>query len=117
MSNNLSDLELNRLCATAMGWHTGRPANKVVAYAVSKCAIISGNDKGGESVYDPLHDDAQCMQLVKKFPLDIECLTGHIYRVTYGPAGKPGSESSDLNRAIVECVARMQLAKTNSVES
>lgn len=107
----MTDLEMTRLCALSMGWYTGKPANKVVAYEVSDSAIIAANDKGGESVYDPLHDDAQAMALVKKFSLDIE------YRWTAkGP--KPyvrgtvdGWETTghfDLNRAICEVVAKMQ---------
>jgi hypothetical protein len=59
-------------------------------------------------MFDPLHDDEQAMALVKKFGLTI-----------YGPrkdidwrVGTPSidtTESPDLNRAIVECVAGIVL--------
>lgn len=121
----MTDEELNRKCAERMGWHTGRLASKVVAYDVSKCAIIAGNDEGGESVYDPLHNDAQCFALVERFGLQIEA--GDTCSIAEGGDwlvwrpnpnrwvrdGKPDGRNDlvadrDIKRAIVECVAGMK---------
>lgn len=104
----MSDLELNTLAAQAMGWHTGRPASKVVAYPVSECAIIAGNEQGGESVYDPLHDDAQAMALVKRFRKEFEL--GGLLRHVFMEWAELGPD--DLNRAIVQCVAHLHQSKT-----
>jgi len=66
-------------------------------------------------VYDPLHDDAQAMALVKKFQLEVRynnrrTIDPWIASPSYRP--EPTAFSSDLNRAIVECVAKMQAART-----
>lgn len=91
----MTDLEITKLCAEAMGW-TGR------------IAVHEYGDHFG--VFMPLHDDAQAMALVKKFGLTL-----------YGPrrdsdwrVGTPATtaiENKDLNRAICECVAKMEKAK------
>ena len=59
---------------------------------------------------DPLHDDAQAMALVKKFRLTIgHC--GSLYVVEWWGSGTESpevwAENNDLNRAIVECVAKI----------
>ena len=108
----MTDLEITRHCAEAMGWHTGRLASKVVAYSVRDCAIIAGNDHGGESVYDPLHDDAQAMALVKKFKPMIDTYFDGTWVVGSGWHGAVQIENTDLNRAICECVAKLQAAKS-----
>ena len=96
----MTDLELTRLCAEAMfdrlEWEQ-RLFN-----------------------YDPLHDDAQAMALVKKFRLLIELnpnILGRQVRVSGSeiasdipPFDKCNYETA-LNRAICECVAKMQAAK------
>ncbi len=113
----MTDSEINRLCAVAMGWHTGPLASKVVPYKVNDCAIIAGNDRGGESVYDPLHDDAQCFALVKKFRLRIAPMilctskgNSKTWMAEYcTDSALYGYESgADLNRAICECVANCE---------
>ena len=60
--------------------------------------------------YNPLHDDAQAMSLVRKFQLSVYWIPDseggwsaawdfdfHVY-----------ADNSDINRAICECVAKMQ---------
>lgn len=115
----MTDLEMTKLCAEAMGWHTAGLASKVVSYAVSEHAIIAGNDRGGESVYDPLTDDAQAMQLVERFDISLHRSSFDVWhcriydkRPFTAPLGL--GEADDLNRAIVECVANMQVALTQS---
>ena len=91
----MTDLEITRLCAEAMGYHymndTGTPA-----------MILTQ-----EGLYRPLHDDAQAMALVKKFNL-------HIGKWDSGWACEyrgQVSTNADLNRAICECVAKLQATR------
>lgn len=91
------DLEIIKRCAEKMGY-------------------ITAPDRGGNFVlvnslgYDPLHDDAQAMALVKKFRLGIYfsadddewgCYKFHEY------GNDPDVSSKDLNRAICECVTKL----------
>ena len=104
----MTDLEITRLCAEAMhedkwGEHKGR-----IAYP--DYSAVDVNETGPTMhTYDPLHDDAQAMALVKKMGLHIEPEDQHW---TVAPAESDAwSESVDLNRAICKCVAKMQAAK------
>ena len=102
----MTDFEITKLCAASCG---------------SPCRIIFDtvhilHPLDGWIDYRPLHDDAQAMALVKKFRLDITNFFGadddfHEWRVRGTIAGWEISGSKDLNRAICECVAKMQLAK------
>lgn len=86
----MTDLEMIKKCAEKMG-----VADEVFDDKFSR-----------KPNYDPLHDDAQAMALVKKFRITISnqygdkwaCFQGHYSCWTVNP---------DLNRAIVECVAKM----------
>jgi hypothetical protein len=85
----MTDLEMTKLCAEAMG--------------VDEVEVGSGRS------YWPLTEDAQAMALVKKFMLN------HLFR--YRDNSGEFLEAvryTDLNRAIVECVAKMQSAATES---
>ena len=94
----MTDLEMTRLCAKAIGWSDIGPEY---------------NSAGHNLTYDPFHDDAQAMALVKKFNLWIRCDRGswsvcnadnelEIY-------DRRGSWfRNDLNRAIVEWAAAWQ---------
>ncbi len=95
----MTDLEITRLCAEAMG-----------LMGESGYALIGRMDN---HPYDPLHDDAQAMGLVKKFGLRIEHSSpSAIWTVqAEGPLTLPRFNAEDLNRAVCECVARMQAAK------
>lgn len=61
--------------------------------------------------YDPLHDDAQAMALVKRFGLgfDRNIILGewHVIMVDERSVVKNQGADADLNRAIVYCVAKM----------
>lgn len=105
----MTDLEMTKLCAVAMGWQV---YNRLVE---SKLWVIAPDTppEMGEA-YDPLHDDAQAMALVKKFAL-------HLYKSSdlgdwiveeprYAVSCGMYAEG-DLNRAIVECVAKLQAGK------
>jgi hypothetical protein len=81
----MTDLEITKACAAKMG--------------------LSEEQQAGfcESPYDPLHDDAQAMALVKKFYLTIS--RGLDGWSTLGATGWVSNK--DLNRAICECVAKI----------
>ncbi len=96
----MTDLEMTKLCAEAMG-----------------IANIYETPDGG---YDPLTSDAQAMALVKRFPVNI--WNGDVpakrYRVVCswreeGVLKEIGSWNDDINRAIVECVSKMQSRKVS----
>lgn len=111
----MTDLEITKLCAEAMGleYHSAELANgqKVIFY-----------DPYDTHHWNPLHDDAQAMALVKSHTLDITWGPGEQrWRVgefrfgsEQGMNGKDGLfcevRSTDLNRAICECVAKLQEA-------
>ena len=81
----MTDLEMTELCAEAMG-----------------VPLMGSN----VPLWNPLHDDAQAMALVKKFALDIVC-AGQ-WQVSRSRRGDTTAVNADLNRAIVECVAKMK---------
>ena len=91
----MTDLEITKLCAEAMGiaWDKGCP--NIMCAECDEYAIP----------YDPLHDDAQAMALMKKFPG--ACLDEFDLYVIMRGMDAP----MDLNRAICECVAKMQKDK------
>jgi hypothetical protein len=101
----MTDLEMTKRCAEAIG--AGPEASH------GKVAIYEKNDDGSLTQHDfnPLHDDAQAMALVKRFDLNV-WRGADTWRVIGGPTGDEGDTwGADLNRAIVECVAKMQSQK------
>jgi hypothetical protein len=97
----MTDLEMTKLCAEAIGVQVGLYTNGQGFY-----------DKDTVEDYDPLHDDDQCMALVKHLTLDITYLCGSLkWQVSHFPASQSPGSDYDLNRAIVEYVARMQAGK------
>ena len=109
----MTDLEITKLCAQAMGYDNVR-----VAHACMGTPYVTWGREGNlTNEFRPLEDDAQAMALVKKFYLDINyimpfshgdpwawCVRGTI-------AGWEKTEGRDLNRAICECVAKMKEQK------
>ena len=99
----MDDLEITKLCAEAMKL----PEHGVVAGTV----MYIEDDTWAN--YDPLHDDAQAMALVKKFCLNISWHYGkNVVRVNDGLSVKT-QYRKDINQAICECVALMQKAKSS----
>ena len=100
----MTDLEITRLCAEAMGYEYSDASGTV---CVSKAGV--GN-------YDPLHDDAQAMALVKKLGIAVyhECRypDSRVVWIAWR-MGDPSTKivNSDLNRAACECVAEIQKGK------
>tara|TARA_R110000868_G_scaffold90751_1_gene251504 strand:+ start:316 stop:657 length:342 start_codon:yes stop_codon:yes gene_type:complete len=112
----MSDLEITRLCAEAMGLPV-----RASPFGGGHPFVPCGNaerdvvdSQGPLKIYDPLHDDAQAMALVKTFKLRIDRDRGIPER--WGVFSKPTFGdvhiNADLNRAICECCARMQLEKS-----
>ncbi len=112
----MGDLTITRLCAEAACVDLDKWNDD------GKCFYFdSGVGEWGTTVsYDPLHDDAQCFALVKNLRLD--CILNHsngLWLVRYANAynkrfmWEPVA-NDDLNRAVCECVARMQEAKDKS---
>jgi hypothetical protein len=96
----MTDLEMTKLCAEKMGYGVRlRLRDGIWRYAIRWGRGVRGQ------AYNPLIDDQQAMVLVKHFGLGIAQLAGGQWEVCkeFYRAGSP-----DLNRAIVECVAKMQ---------
>lgn len=96
----MTDIELTRLCAEAMG------LLDLPEYRAEAGRVVN---RATQTYYDPLHDKAQAFELVERFHL-------HILPGLRTPEGRqewhvvdPHGEgfSKDLNRAIVECVAKI----------
>lgn len=118
----MTDLEMTRLCAEAMGLpHFATvPGSEKISGIYESRIVIKGFGQG--EIYHPLTDDAQAMALVKKFKVwnmfpDNGSLGRHGIVVTIakdesGNDGYVSEHPDDLNRAIVECVAKMQASKS-----
>ena len=99
----MDDTELTRLCALAMGYKGESLSTHWGGLPMFASEI---------GPYNPLHDDAQAMALVKRFDLHI----GKTLRTPASPycewfvsrTDKYEVAGTDLNRAIVTCVAKMQ---------
>lgn len=95
----MTDVELTKACAMAMGADAWTDIN-----GRWYCYV-----RGQEAIFDPIHDDAQAMALVKKLTLRIQ-KTGSQWNAwkDHGFIRPPElGRSADLNCAICECVARM----------
>lgn len=102
----MTDLELTRLCAEAM--FPNAPIHILTDDGLSS-VVVSSLDWGG--LYDPLHDDAQAMALLKRFHLMVDTRELNPEWNVWSVDENGQSVGSDLNRCIVECVAEMRTAK------
>src|SRR5882757_2839988 len=92
----VSDLEMVKACAEAMG----------LRLKLDDCGSYY-DEEGSVRVYWPLGKDAQAMALVKRFKLRSICVNGSDnWSVSRGFL--ESAMNPDLNRAIVECVAKLQ---------
>lgn len=115
----MTDLEITKRCAEAMGFSVSMRETPFTASGV-KVLFAGPYDAPTHELYNPLHDDAQAMALVKKFGLHLsfEPEEGNadvmLWTVEHRLDPKYGGISFysdlDLNRAICECVARLQEA-------
>jgi hypothetical protein len=112
----MTHLEMTKLCAEAMGLKTTVADYAHAGYGISGTYVQLSSEHRGDGpnsdVYNPLHDDAQAMALVKRFRLhpvyDADDRVWHCVTIQHGFYGR----DPDLNRAIVECVAKMQATST-----
>ena len=108
----MTDLELVRKCAEAMGlW----PDKISIAKGNEEIPEIWGFNCGiypelSVGYYWPLHYDAQAMALIKKFNLHIDQRPNKQVSVQDPDFTAIATrEDCDLNRAICECVAQINL--------
>lgn len=117
----MTDLEMVRLCAQAMGYRiTETKDGRYRVVANDDGVMMIGDEPQILRRYNPLHDDAQAMALVKKFDLTLRkmkspkgWMVADFGWSTCNGAHR-GFSKTDLNRAIVECVAKMQKAKVTA---
>jgi hypothetical protein len=104
----MNELEMTKLCAEAMGLYAGPDAEEFIFPRWRRI-----------TEYDPLHDDAQAMALLRAFSLALwgsDQSMGewkwHAEVQHWGDDELPPiGHGVNPNRAIVECVAKMQKAK------
>ena len=93
----MTDLEMTKLCAEAMGYKIVYPNDASLPIAIES--------ELGAGLYNPLHDDAQAMALVKRFKPYIGYAPPEYH--VHIREGNYWGQSEDLNRAIVECVTKL----------
>ena len=112
----MTDLEITRLCAEAMDLCEDEQTTRTISYREEGHIWIRHEADAIGKMYHPLHDDAQAMALVKKFHIQLD----KTLRTPDDPYGQwiasktdkwVSEPTDDLNRAICECVAKMQAAK------
>lgn len=136
----MDDMEMNRKCAEAMGWkhlgaigvelseaERGSPSRADKAYPGKLWCLSGGNDwwlnpEGHhvcgpcQGIPDPLHDKAQCFELIERFRLDILDLRAE-WSVRYNNDEDAQDwqmvQDADLNRAICLCVAQLHTTQPN----
>lgn len=107
----MTDLEMTRLCAEAMGDDAWTDIN-----GRWYCEV-----RGQETLFDPLRDRAQAMDLVEKLNLSVDSPDWRdpqgwtTWRALhYSGGAKIEGHDRNLLRAICLCAARVQLAKDGS---
>ena len=106
LGEEMTDLEITKLCAEAMGL-------EVPSWSVKATVLTVYDSAGVLSRYDPMHDDTQAMALVKEFGLTILPNDDDSWWVGLS-LDSPDTESADadtLNRAIGLCIAKIEKSK------
>lgn len=105
----MTDLEMTRWCADAVG---------LVGYAANGRHLFKGSYAAGTyEMYDPLRDDEQAMALLRKCELSL-CAPSpddkrwYVLKIWTSDSRTISAHDENLSRAIVECVSRMQSAKS-----
>jgi hypothetical protein len=104
----MDDLEITQLCAAAMGFETRVDRDRNGHYVM---ALAPGQHE--YFTWQPLLDNTQCFNLIKRFHLNIGQLS--VGCKVFAPF-IPGrqiyeADDYDLNRAVCKCVAAMQASK------
>lgn len=96
----MTDLEIIKACAEKMGIKVDGDHKVILVPEWNGVRYVAKE-------YDPLHDDAQAMALVKKLGLVVEPLYDAESGV-WGVFSKTTiAQNADLNRAICECAAKL----------
>ena len=104
----MTDLEMTKLCAKAMGYTD----ISEIEFPNDPRRYVSAMDQKRGLLWNPLQYDAQAMALVKKFELEIGWMATGRASVNFpNEEGPNWIEADTLNRAICECVAQMQQNK------
>jgi len=124
----MTDLEITKLCAeasevwkTAHEWYptmTLDPTFSGVEIRGDSVVLVPNNPfRQDPQIYDPFHDDAQAMWLVKNKLLEIvphndgDRIVFFVRKFATLANPNEWTENENLNRAICECVAKMQASK------
>lgn len=75
----MDDKTLTELAAKAAGYQVVGLARKYIVQGVSDIALLFLNERGGDSVFDPLNDDGDALRLAVKLGMQIH--------INYDPAG------------------------------
>ena len=115
----MTDHEMTKLCAESMGY---KPYRAVMNGVIQNCSehgiyVFSDSDERGYTEYQPLHNDAQALALVKRFNVKLTKTPKYeTWRtVAYSEDNYFlfATTNQDLNRAICETIAKMQQEKAN----
>ena len=100
----MTDLEITKACAEMIGYpEYVNPDGRATKPVPPRILVLLMDQNATPELYDPLHDDAQCFALVKKFNLMLLWLEPQqLWSINFGV-----TRNQDLNRAICECVAKM----------
>lgn len=104
--DSLTDLEVTKLCAEAMGLVGYVPC--ATGPFASKSMLTARDGEQSVLYYDPLNHDAQAMALVKQFNLCILRPDSNGWWEVHLADDDFSFSNKNLNDAICECVAQMQ---------
>lgn len=110
----MTDLEMVKLCAQALDlpvFVNDRGAAFLSRVEAPRFAKGGGTVPRFSNRYDPLTDKAQCFELVERFRLVIDHFVGEDGWQVSSDGQNMLVEDADLSRAIVTCVAKMELRK------
>lgn len=110
----MTDPEITKLCSEAMGYAGDGWTQKVLHGKLRLARDPLPFKPRSFASYDPLHDDAQAMALVKR--VGVTCMWSRSrWECSFSDEGdencKAYADEMDLNRAICLVVARLQQAK------
>jgi len=99
----MDDLQMVKKCAERIGIELETQD----AWGNETCEVFYFDETGARRDYDPLHDDAQAMALVKNLRLMIWTETAYWLVADSECEDRFRAMNTDLNRAIVECVSKI----------
>ena len=107
----MDDLAMVKACAEAMGLEIstlpdGEPARAFCGKTPTGYIML----KNGKGAYNPLEDDAQCFALVKRFRIYLDPDFNDQWQAV---SEDTEALNANLNRAVVESVARMTLTPSS----